>query len=61
MLQKMKRIGEYMEKKGDSGETREQIFQHIRELIASSPKNKETLTGIDKLLTQEQRSNTAPC
>ena len=45
MLQKMKRIGDYMEQRQNNGETAEQVLQHLRDLIAKSTKTKETLTG----------------
>jgi hypothetical protein len=56
MLQKMKRIGEYMENRMNGGESKEQMVTHLRQLIAQSPKNKETLTGIDKLLKESETS-----
>ena len=52
----MRRIGEYIEVTLSTGKTMEDVFQHIRQLIASSPKNGETLTGIDKLLQREKQS-----
>ena len=56
MLQKMKRIGEYMENYINNGKTKEQMAFHLRELLSNSPKNKETLTGIDKLLKDEAKN-----
>jgi hypothetical protein len=55
MLQKMKRIGDYMENHMNGGESKEQMVTHLRQLIAQSPKHKETLTGIDKLLKDEAK------
>ena len=53
MLQKMKRIGDYMENRMNDGETKDQVTHHMRTLLQASPKSKETLTGIDKLLKDE--------
>jgi len=58
MLQKMRRIGEYFEAKMMMGQDKETVMNHIRLLISNSPKNDETLTGVDQLLTKEQKSHT---
>ena len=50
MLQKMKRIGEYMEKKRLEGKPTEEVAASLRQRLSNNPKLKETLTGIDKLL-----------
>ena len=55
MLQKMRRIGEYFDANCPGGNNKEAVFQHIRNLIKASPKSKETLTGIDKLITEENK------
>ena len=53
MSQKIKRIGECMEKKRLAGSTREEVITAIESLLAASPKTKACLTGIDKLLKSE--------
>ena len=50
MLQKTKRIGEFMEKKRLAGSDREEVISVIDSLLAASPKTKACLTGIDKLI-----------
>ena len=56
MLQKMRRIGEYIEASITPQNDKQCVFMHIRQLIAASPKNAESLTGIDKLLQREKQS-----
>jgi hypothetical protein len=59
MLQKMKRIGDYMERFQDEGKSKEQTVEHLRSLLLQHPKIKETLTGIDKLLKEEAKTTSS--
>ena len=60
MLQKMRRIGEYFDANCPDGNNKEAAFQHLRNLIQASPKSKETLTGIDKLIAEENKQKNSP-
>ena len=53
MLQKMRRIGEYIcaNTAGDSDV--QAVFRHLRQLLAKSGKKEETLTGLDLLVRKE--------
>lgn len=50
MLQKMKRIGTYMENYISNNKTKDLLVSHLRQMVEESPKSSETLTGIDKLI-----------
>jgi len=60
MLQKIKRIGEYMESVHGDGSGRQEIIEKIRVAMKESPKSTETLTGIDKVLKDIQKSANQP-
>lgn len=53
MLQKFKRIGEYMQDLRMDGQDRDDVISHINGLLSSSPKSTPSLTGIAKLLKSE--------
>ena len=54
MLQKLKRIGDFMEHHQQRGLSPDQVKDIIRDYLEKSPKSKETLTGIDKLIKKNQ-------
>ena len=53
MLQKMKRIGDFIDNLRGQGKSTNEAIAAIRVLLVNSPKTKETLTGIDKLLKKQ--------
>ena len=59
MSQKMKRIGEHITQRRLQGETKEQVVQHLKEVMSKSPKSSETLTGIANVL-QKLDSSASP-
>ena len=57
MLQKMRRIGNYFEEnKGPLGGL-DKVVEHLRNLQKTSNKGKETITGIDQLISRERKTN----
>lgn len=54
MLQKLKRIGDFMEHHQQRGLSPDQVKDIIRDFLEKSPKSKETLTGIDKLIKKNK-------
>ena len=57
MLQKMKRIGDFIDSLRGQGKSTNDALAAIRVLLVNSPKTKETLTGIDKLLKQRKQQD----
>ena len=57
MLQKMRRIGDYFEENKANLGGLDQVVEHLRKLQKTSNKTKETITGIDQLITRERRAS----
>ena len=60
MLQKMRRIGEYISSNCNDQSDVQCVFQHLRSLLSKSSKKDETLTGIDQIITKEKKGVLPP-